>query len=270
MKETKEYKGSLTATINAKGVLDVDTVKGCTIGMRVYKKTGCYGLCYANKIASFYGYDFSKAVSRNAEQNDSEQKLLFDIPGANVSNDVIATVKNHHLKFFRVGTMGDPCHDWALTANVCETLSRYKVPVIVTKHWIKVPDDLLGRFKSCGVIFNTSISALDTEQEIKHRTKQHNRLNEYGIKSVYRIVTCKFGETENGRRLNEIQKELISRGKYIDNPLRIPASDKRVLCGDIIVCKKKDLNSDVSMSLNDENAYVGHCDSCSDQCGLNL
>lgn len=270
MKELKQYKQKLSAVVNAKGVLDVDTVKGCTIGMRVYPKTGCYGACYANKIASFYGYDFSKSVKRNAQKPGDDQLGLFEMPDVNVPNEVISTVKCHHLDFFRIGTMGDPCHDWKLTVEVCETLCRYKTPVIVTKHWIKIPEEYLSRLKKTTAVVNTSISALDTEQEIKHRLRQHNRMNESGVKSVLRIVTCKFGVTENGLRMNATQKKLIAMGKYIDNPLRIPSNDPRVLCGDIIVEKKKDLNSYVYMSLNDKNAYVGHCDGCPDQCGLKL
>jgi hypothetical protein len=50
----KQYHPILTATLNRKGVLDVDTVKGCTIGLAKYPK-GCYGECYAYKNARRYG-----------------------------------------------------------------------------------------------------------------------------------------------------------------------------------------------------------------------
>jgi hypothetical protein len=36
------YLPILTVVENEKGVLDVDTVKGCTSGMRAYPGTGCY------------------------------------------------------------------------------------------------------------------------------------------------------------------------------------------------------------------------------------
>ena len=58
------YKPVLTASENLKGVLDVDTVKGCYSGMRAYPVTGCYGACYAATTAKMYGRDFTIAVSR--------------------------------------------------------------------------------------------------------------------------------------------------------------------------------------------------------------
>ena len=49
------YKPVLTASENLKGVLDVDTVKGCSSGMAAYPGTGCYGACYAATTAKQYG-----------------------------------------------------------------------------------------------------------------------------------------------------------------------------------------------------------------------
>ena len=59
----KTYKDELTVEENQKGVLDLDTVKGCTFGCQNCKK-GCWGLCYAYKIATFRGIDFTKSVTR--------------------------------------------------------------------------------------------------------------------------------------------------------------------------------------------------------------
>ena len=58
------YLPVLTVTENGKGVLDVDTVKGCTEGMKKYPEGGCYGECYAAKTAKRYGIDFTKSISR--------------------------------------------------------------------------------------------------------------------------------------------------------------------------------------------------------------
>ena len=48
------YRDVLTADVNDKGVLDIDTVKGCTAGMAA-RDGGCYGACYAATIAKFRG-----------------------------------------------------------------------------------------------------------------------------------------------------------------------------------------------------------------------
>ena len=259
------------ATINRKGVLDIDTVKGCSIGMKRYPDGGCYGLCYAAKTAKFYGYDFSSSVSRKIDLSDSIQETFFNMPGYDGPKSVVHAVKNHALGWFRIGTMGDPCHDWVITVDVCEWLGGIRTPIIVTKHWIKIPDDLLARLGAVGAIFNNSISALDTEQEINHRLRQHQRFLDAGIKSYLRVVTCKFGETEQGKKWHAIQLDLISNyGPIIDNPLRIPANDRRVVDGHIVVCKRQDMAAKVSVSINDENVYLGHCKNCPDQCGLTI
>ena len=108
-----DYKPVLSAHINRKGVLDIDTVKGCSLGMGSYPNGGCYGVCYANKVATLYGFNFNKSVSR-------------ELVGCNYV-EIESAVKNHRLAWFRVGTMGDPCHDWGLTVEVCEWLGRFKI-----------------------------------------------------------------------------------------------------------------------------------------------
>ena len=59
----KHYKAEITININDKGVIDLDTVKGYTLGIRDNSE-GCYGLCYAKKCADFRGIDFGISVSR--------------------------------------------------------------------------------------------------------------------------------------------------------------------------------------------------------------
>ena len=211
------FKPVLSVSENRKGVLDIDTVKGCTIGMANYPGKGCYGLCYAYRMAHCRGIDFKNSVSRKV--NKYEKKSIQQV------------VKKHPAKWFRIGTMGDPSHDWELTISVCEWLGRAKIPVIVTKHWVNMADSQIDRLLKCGVIINTSISALDTVDEIEHRLSQFHRLQGKNVGSVLRIVSAKFGDTEWGLRKAKIQDYLFSFSPTIDNPLRIPFSDKRVMEG---------------------------------------
>tara|TARA_Y100000310_G_scaffold49910_1_gene46087 strand:- start:1575 stop:2384 length:810 start_codon:yes stop_codon:yes gene_type:complete len=268
----KKYQSRLTASVNTKGVLDVDTVKGCSSGMKAYPAGGCYDLCYAAKLATLYGYDFSESISREfATEQYNTRQILLSFVGEVGSVQIARLVRRHKLSWFRIGTMGDPCHNWDLTLDVCRWLIEFKkTPVIVTKHWVSLTDGQLDAFADCGVVFNTSISALDTSAEIKHRLKQFDRIKDHKTKSVLRIVSCGFGDTEFGREKSEIQERLFQIKPYIDNPLRIPATDQRVLSGDIIVEQRQDLLSVVSMSVAKDDAYTGHCDDCPDQCGLNL
>ena len=63
-RSVRRYSNTLTADVNAKGVLDVDTVKGCSAGMTARPDGGCYNACYAATIAKFRGIDFSTDVKR--------------------------------------------------------------------------------------------------------------------------------------------------------------------------------------------------------------
>jgi hypothetical protein len=266
----KQYANILSASVNRKGVLDIDTFKGCPKGVAAHGERGCYGLCYAAKTAKFYKYEFERGSSRKVSKCKNVQQTLFKLPGNGGDESIPRLVKQHQLGWFRIGTMGDPCHDWELAADVCEWLGTLKTPIIITKHWIVCRDQILRRLSKVGVIFNTSISALDSSDEIAHRLAQYERVKSFGLKSVLRVVSCEFGVTENGLRMDEIQSELFSYPLVIDNPLRISASDQRVLSGDIVASRVKDMDAIASISVNNKNAYIGKCGDCPDQCGLTM
>lgn len=219
------YRPLLTVVENRKGVLDVDTVKGCAEGMQAYPDGGCYGECYAYKAATRYGIDFSISVSRRL------------IPSRAAS--IFYTIKKHPSAWYRIGVAGDPCHDWENTVSVCETL-RYtgKIPVIVTKHWITLSDSHISRLRVLGVVFNTSTSGLDTDTEIQYRVNQIERLKGAGISSVCRVVTCNFGTSEWARACKEKQDYLLSLAPIIDTPLRTSGHNKHVINGDIIITRR--------------------------------
>ena len=176
----KEYIDKITSGVNDKGVYDIDTVKGCELGLK-NNPDGCWGLCYAKKIADRYGIDFSKSVVRRSESFSQIQKTIKEI-------------KNLPILFSRIGTMGDPCHAWKQTISVCGWLTKTdKDIVIITKHWIKLTDEQMEKLGKLKVIINTSISALDTEAQREYRLKQYNRYKKFG-KSILRIVSCKFNK----------------------------------------------------------------------------
>lgn len=250
-----QYRPILTASENRKGVLDVDTVKGCSMGMANYPEGGCYGVCYAATTARQYQRDFSVSVSRR--------------PGIKSFPGVWQKVRDNRANWYRIGTAGDPCHDWENTVSVCERLKTTgKHPVIITKHWIPIPDELMSVLRSVNAVVNTSVSALDTRDELKYRLSQFERVGLEGIKSVVRIVTCCFGETEWGRDRKEIQDQLLRLSPIIDNPLRVRPSDKRVTDGHLIVhIVPWAIGGGKSVSLHSRDVYLGVCSKCSDQCG---
>lgn len=254
----KHYHPILTAVENGKGVLDVDTVKGCTIGMKAYPNGGCYGECYAQKNAARYGIDFSVSVSRKLNPF--------------TKNDIFFVVKDYHASWYRVGTAGDPCHDWENTLEVCEFLKGTgKTPVIITKHWIKLTDEQLARFNNLGAVFNTSLSGMDTDAEIKYRVKQIERIKAAGMRSICRVVTCEYGDSEWALQAKLKQDYLLSLVPVIDNPLRASNLNRQVMKGDIKLTR---MNNSVGggkfVSLHNASIYLGTCNNCPDQCGVKV
>jgi hypothetical protein len=251
------YSNVLTVDVNEKGVLDVDTVKGCTAGMAARPGTGCYGACYAAKIAKFRGLDFSQAVTRTIHTRAQARAI----------ERAVATAPQG---FFRIGVMGDPCHAWEETVSVVEWLAEFARPVIITKHWRVMTDEQMRRLIACAAVVNVSLSALDTPAELKHRKTQFFRYKVLGGASVARIVSCEFNaENEEGARMKAIQEELFWLRPTLDNPLRAPMNHPLVVSGVILMTRVQDLASTRSISLANKATYVGHCAGCPDVCGIN-
>lgn len=252
----RNYRNVLTVDINEKGVLDVDTVKGCTAGMAARHGTGCYGGCYAAKIAKFRGLNFTTAVVRRVQSKAQARAIEKAVAAAPQG-------------FFRIGVMGDPCHAWEETVSTVEWLAEFARPVIITKHWRLASDDQLKRLVACGTVLNVSISALDTAAELKHRKGQFFRFKLLGGESVARIVSCDFNtSTEEGARMKDIQDALFTLRPTLDNPLRAPRNHPLVVVGVIRLSVMKDLASERTISLANSSTYVGHCAGCPDVCGI--
>jgi len=250
------YRPMLTARENGKGCMDVDTVKGCTLGMQAYPNGGCYGRCYANTDASRYRVDFATSVTRRYTR-DSIVKVFCD-------------VRDHYATWYRIGVSGDPCHNWNHTVNVCKELAGTgKVPVIITKHWRALTGPQLDDLAKLGAVINTSVSGLDTDAELEHRLAEMDRVERAGMVSVCRVITCEYGDTEWGNQCRHKQEYLLTLDPVIDNPLRLPACDPRVVSGDILVSKVDHaVGGGKSVSLHAPDIYLGTCKECPDQCGV--
>jgi hypothetical protein len=248
----------LTVSANGKGVLDVDTVKGCSQGMAAHPDGGCYGECYAAKIALARGFDFTKSVSRILTRHNLAR--------------VAGLVHKHRAEWYRIGVNGDPSHDWENTVSTCEALAvTKKTPVIVTKHWTAATDNQLSRLAAVGAVFNTSTSGMDTDSETAHRTTQISRVRGFGMVSVCRVVTCKYGcNTDWSRACAARQALLLSKPMIIDTPFRAPTTNERAKSGEIILTKmdRDTVGGHGTVSLYNPTAYMGTCDNCPDQCGV--
>lgn len=256
-KKRREYNPEISAAINEKGVLDADSVKGCYFGIK-NNPAGCYGACYAKKIADFRRINFADSVPRYATR-----------PGA--MRSVERLLAGYRLPFVRIGTMGDPSHDWPATLYLATALSLSgKQVVIVTKHWLTAAEEILAALGEISAIINTSISALDTPEQRDYRLGEYERYKRFG-KSILRIVSCDFNpDHPEGRRLMEIQAGLFLNDRVIDNPLRVGPAYPPVKSGIIRLKKVKDLNKAVWMSKFNDATYTGKCSGCPELCGVNL
>lgn len=248
-----EYRGELTASVNAKGVIDVDTVKGCQDGMAAYPHRGCYSLCYAQRIAVMRGFNFKKSVVRQ-------------VKGVSQLREIVKAVKKSGLNFLRIGTMGDPSFNWDVTLSHASLFARSGLwVVVITKHWRTLTAKHLKALPT-NLIINTSISPLDTASERAHRLAQYERLKARA-RSILRVVTADFDVSNTkGKAFRVIQEDLLGRDKVIDNPLRVTESYPLAKAGILRVRKA----GGQSVSLHDDSVFLGKCQDCKELCGVGL
>jgi len=263
----KEFKDIITLNKNSRGCYILDTVKGCNVCAKE-KPLGCYDNCYAKNIASRYGFNFSNPVKRDFDRVEN-QFCLFGLDDSIDSNNLIDNIRNIDMPFVRIGEMGDPSENWTHTIDVCKKIAIAGKPiVIITKHWQTIPNDLLDTLSNFNICINSSISALDSKQEIEHRLAQYNRLKPY-CNSILRIVSCDFNlNNDEGMKRNYIQNTLLSNAKILETVFR-PSSNNPLVTNKVINVKKMQfLRGKVLASVRNVNVYMGMCTDCPDMCGL--
>lgn len=251
----RSYSDKITLVKNSRGVWDLDTIKGCRYGSS-NDGYGCYGSCYAVRLAKRSDIDFTKPIKRYFK-NESHLK------------NIIKQLNEIDLPFVRIGTMGDPSEDWWHTMDIIEKIKPAGIKiVIITKHWNPVPNNLAKLLN--GIYVNTSISALDSRSQIKYRLAEYEHLKSF-CHSILRVNTCEFNlNNETGKFLNDVQLRLLGNENILDTILRFPQNHSLVKSGIILIEKKKYLKSKAYASINNKNTYFGNCDNCPEMCGINL
>lgn len=264
----KSFNSRITLNKNSRGCYILDTVKGCSV-CGASKPLGCYDDCYAKKIASRYGLDFTRPVSRGFDHDN--QIKLFDFTNGRHIVEIIKEIKKIAMPFVRIGEMGDPSENWEHTIRVCEVISEAGKPiVIITKHWKTLTNEMLERLSLMNICINTSISALDSVDERIYRLEQYRVIKKY-CKSILRVVSCDFNSNNpRGRELSKIQDELLENRNIIETVFRPSAQNKLVTNGIVVVKKTKFLRSTCLASIRDESLYLGRCETCPDMCGVHL
>jgi len=211
----RKYK-QLTIQIsgNRKTSNAIDTVRGCT-GAAI-RKGGCYGSCYANKMATMSGVDFSKPVRNVLDEAKLKKQLA-----------------NNENTWMRIGVAGDPSLNWKDTVRVCEMSRRAgKVPVLMTKAWVKPTDKMLKRLAKCKTQLQISISALDTKKELDRRLTTLAGYGSLYMKGcTFKITTAPFSDPKIKHKQDDLMAlAKASKYKVMELPLRTfqtsPYADK--------------------------------------------
>lgn len=247
----REYKNKISLIHNRRWIWDLDPFKWC-YHWTLKNDRGCYWLCYAAKIAKFRWFDFTKVVYRDFIDEKHIQEIWRQLK---------------KVPFVRLWTMCDPSHDREHTLKIVDIIRPYqKNIVIITKHRTILSDEQLKRFN--WVCINTSISALDTDEQINHRLEQYNRLKPY-CNSVLRVNTVEFRNSLFEEK-KQLQEELLRNDKVIDNILRMPNDCRFVEWWLVRVDKYKYLDVEINASKYNKNTHFGFCKDCKEQCWIGL
>lgn len=253
----REYSTKIALVRNSREVYILDTSMGCASGMENDGR-GCYGDCYAAKSAKLYGYDFSKTVLRDFENEYHRRRVMGQI------NRV-------KLDFIRIGGSGDPSENWPHTVKILKQIDKCnKEIVIITKHWTLLTDEHLQYLRGINVCFNTSVSALDSPEQLERSLTQYERLKPY-CKSILRVVSCDFNlDNETGRGLSMIQDGLFKIESVLDTVFRPSKSNPLVTGGVINVSEALFMGKKSVVSRRSRKTYLGKCSTCHEMCGARM
>ena len=247
-----------------KNILDV--VRGCGAG-RHNEGKGCYGSCYAAKMATMSGVDFSQPVS-----------MILDGPTLKRSLEAV------DQDWIRIGVAGDPCWDWRKTAAVAAICKAAgKVPVIITKAWVKASDRIVDHLVRSGAILHVSISVLDRRKLVDDRARFRIRYEQAGGDMVVRLITVPVRDDKYkvGRYSQETLIGWATRNEYLvlEPPLRCFSNNQYIKDGTI---DRSRMHNHVSVISGKEDGQltggrmipegpkVGYCDTackdCENQC----
>lgn len=253
----REYSNKISLTKNSRGIYSLDTSIWCSSWMKL-GVWGCYNECYAAKSSKLYGYDFSKTVFRDFE-NERHIKTT------------IRKINNVKLDFIRIWTSWDPSENWKHTIKVLKDIDKCnKEIVIITKHWTTLQQEHLEYLSKINVCINTSVSALDDKNLLEYRIKQFERLKPY-CKSILRIVSCDFNTNNTEwKKFDDIQHNLFKYQDTIDTVFRVSKGNKLVTDWIINVSKTLFLWKNALVSKLNKNTYFWKCENCYEMCGVNM
>lgn len=253
----KPYSNKISLVKNGRGVYCIDTTMGCASGLMDNSK-GCYGDCYAARIAKRYGHDFNVTILRDFENQKHKREILTKID-------------NVKMPFIRIGASGDPSENWEHTIKILKVISKCNIEiVIITRHWTVLTDEQLKYLSTVNICINTSISALDLPELRQKCLEQYIRIKSF-CKSVLRIVSCDFNLNNTiGHHLAKVQAALFKNESVLDTVFR-PSKNNHFILDGIINVKEEIFNGKKQLASKfNRSTYMGKCSNCHEMCGLNI
>lgn len=166
--------------------LTTDVVVGCLPASHV-----CYGSCFAARESYRLGVDFGVRVENTLDEPLFRADLAQLPP---------------RQRYLRNGWHSDPSWRWDLAARIATVIhDEHLHTVFVTKLFRAIPADVLPRLIAARAELRISVSALDTDVQLKHRLEAAVAYRDTGGLAIPVVVTTRYREES----LNEKQDAIV-------------------------------------------------------------
>lgn len=166
--------------------LTTDVVVGCLPADRI-----CYGNCFAANAAFSNGIDFGVRVDNILD------RAIFctDLDALPVEQ-----------RYLRNGWNSDPSWRWSCALTLAELIrGTGRHTVFITKCFTMLSSEMMARLAGLGVELRISVSAFDTEAQLKHRLQTAEAYRSQGGVAVPMVVSGVFSDPV----LNEKQDHIV-------------------------------------------------------------
>ncbi|PHM33229.1 hypothetical protein [Xenorhabdus innexi] len=188
--------------------LTSDVVTGC-----LPESMACYGMCFAAISSWRDGIDFGKRIDNYLDED------IFNC-------DLRALPDSQ--KYIRCGWNSDPSWNWSLSTRIAELARDANLLMIfITKAFRNIQDNIIQRLVTTRAEMRVSVSALDTNEQLKKRLEFIEQYRNAGGITVPIVLTGFFKDIT----LMERQKNIVNwmvKNDYpaAENSLRFPYNAK--------------------------------------------
>ncbi|MDC9595144.1 hypothetical protein PSI17_16500 [Xenorhabdus sp. IM139775] len=188
--------------------LTTDVVTGC-----LPESMACYGMCFSAISSWKNGIDFGKRIDNHLDEN------IF-------SRDLQALPDSQ--KYIRCGWNSDPSWNWNVSTRMAELARETGILMIfITKSFKKMTDDIAQRLIAVKAEMRVSVSALDTNEQLKKRLDFIEYYREAGGIVIPIVLTTFFKDIGLMERQQNIVDWMVMHDyPAAENSLRFPNDAK--------------------------------------------